>query len=244
MNRLRVSVLTIWAIGLAVLLGAGRYSLFIRAQLWPLLLATLLMFVLLLLAMVARRGTAAPRASAAAWVRSALLLLPLAYMFPLMSRASSSGLNSFALQKRSLGMNTGPESSIGPGDAAYPVLDKNPPVPGGGETCGIDVVARHFRHLIGRHVVTDGRVYRDDALPDGQMALYRFVVVCCAADAMPVQVVVKASDLSGLRNDQWVRVEGAVGSAHQDGGEIPVIDATKVTTIPPPDEPYLSPYRY
>lgn len=240
MNWLRFFVFVIWSLALAALLLLGRYSLFIRAQLWPLLLGTLLMFVLFLVAMgIRRRGAAA---SAAAWAGSSLLLLPLAYLFPLMSRASASGLNSFALQKRSLGLSNGLDSSFGSANSPLPVSSASADAKG--ETMSIGAIAQHFQRLIGQRVVTDGRVYRDDSVPGGQLQIYRFVVVCCAADAMPVQVVVKAPDTAGLKNDQWVRVAGTVGSMQQDGSPVPMINATRVTPIPAPQEPYLSPYRF
>ena len=239
MNQLRLFVFTIWSAGLAALLLLGRYSLFIRAQLWPLLLGTLLMFVLFLVAMGIRRRRGAS-ATAAAWARSLLLLLPLAYVFPLMSRASASGLNSFALQKRSLGLSSGLDSSFESANGPLPTSSVNAE----GETVSIGVLARHFRKLSGKHVITDGRIYHDDSVAGGQLQIYRFVVVCCAADAMPVQVVVKGADSAAFKNDQWVRVEGTVGSMQQDGAAVPVINATRVIPIAAPPEPYLSPYRF
>jgi putative membrane protein len=236
MNRLRTFVLGVWAIGLGVLLIAGRHSLFIRAQLWPLLLGTVVMFVLFLVAMFARRKIAVTgRPSAAVWLRSSLLLLPLAYMFPLMSDAASlSGLNSFALQKRALGLDAGTDLSGG-----SPVAAATDP----SQVTSMGYILMHRRKLDGRRVVTEGRIYKDDTLPSGQVMLFRFVVVCCAADAMPVQFVISPPAVSSLQDDEWVRVDGTFHLVEKDGADVLTIEASKIDPIPAPQNPYLSPYQ-
>ncbi len=106
-------------------------------------------------------------------------------------------------------------------------------------------MAQRFRHPDGQRVVTEGRVFRDESLPAGTVGLYRFVIVCCAADAIPVQVVLRSADAARLPNDGWVRVEGTVGSVDAaDGAAVAVVNADRVTTIAAPSNPYLSPARY
>lgn len=238
MNRLRVLVLGIWAAGLSFVMIIGRYSLFIRAQLWPLLLGTVLMFALLLIAMFARRKIAVVRkASAAVWLRSGLLLLPLAYMFPMISdTASASGLNSFALHKRTLGLDSGPDVSSGSPDKIV-AADS-------GKVVSLGYILKHRGKLKGHRVITEGRIFRDDALPPGQVMLFRFVVVCCAADAMPVQAVIKSPATASLKDDQWVRVDGTFHLLDEEGARVLEIDATRIDPIPAPAQPYLSPYSF
>ena len=102
-GRWRALVLTAWVVGLALLLGFGRYSLFIRAQLWPLALCNVLILLLFLIAMAVRPvHGGSNRISPAGFVRGGMLLLPLLYMSSLLSGAAASGLNSFALGKRSI----------------------------------------------------------------------------------------------------------------------------------------------
>ncbi len=107
-GRWRVLVLTAWTAGLALLLGFGRYSLFIRANCGREPLCNVLILLLFLVAMVFRpvHGSS-NRISPAGWVRGGMLLLPLFYMSSLLSVAAASGLDSFALQKRSLGLGFG-----------------------------------------------------------------------------------------------------------------------------------------
>jgi putative membrane protein len=236
-SRWRGAVLGAWALGLIGILAAGRYSLFIRATLWPLLFATLLIVLLFIVAMMIRPvHDGGGRIRAANWIRGAMLLLPLLYMCTLLTGAAASGLNSFALQKRSLGFTAAADSMAADSDTSA--------MPGANQLISLGYLAKHMNRLIGSHVVVDGRVFHDDALPAGQITLYRFVVVCCAADAMPIQVAVKSSAVAGFHNDDWVRVSGTFTHEDRDGKRFYLIDADQVNGIAVPDEPYLSPYQF
>jgi putative membrane protein len=245
MKRLRIVVMAAWGTGLCVLLAAGKYSLFIRAELWPLLLGTVVMFLLFLVSMFAVRGTSQRKGiRPAAWLQVGMLLLPLLYMFSTISGASaSSGLNSFAFHKRSLGANAGFDSADTLTDASVKSATPDSPLQ------SIGYIAKHFRKMDGRHIITEGRSVKDESGADDQTTLYRFVVVCCAADAMPVQVVVRfpkdsSINASSIKEDCWLRVEGTLHSADQGSGPVPVIEASRVKEITAPAEPYLSPYRW
>jgi putative membrane protein len=237
-NRWRGVVLGMWAVGIAMLLIAGRYSLFIRAQLWPLLLGSLLILLFFLIAMIARPAHAASgRIRMATWIRGAMLLLPLLYMSNLVSGGAASGLNSFALEKRSLGLSSASDS-LGIGtDSDMTPTDAN-------KLVSLGYISKHLHRLTGTRVVTDARVFRDETLPAGEIAVYRFVVVCCAADAMPVELVVNSPKTAGFKNDDWIRIGGILQIEVMNGKRVPVIEADKIDPIPAPDEPYLSPYAF
>jgi uncharacterized repeat protein (TIGR03943 family) len=236
-SRWRGLVLTAWAAGLALLLVVGRYALFIRATLWPLLLASTVILVLFVLAMIARGGGGSKRVSAAGWLRGGMLLLPLLYMCSLLSGAAASGLNSFALQKRSIGLNSASDTLGTSSDSELPAMTP-------GSVINLGSVARHLSALSGQPIVTEGRVWRDDSLPAGQIVIFRFVVVCCAADAMPVQAVVISPKTADFKNDDWVRVSGVLKVEEKDGDRIATIQADKIDPIPAPEEPYLSPFQF
>jgi uncharacterized repeat protein (TIGR03943 family) len=69
--------------------------------------------------------------------------------------------------------------------------------------------------------------------PEG-FELARYSISCCAADAAAAVVSV-ATDGPAPSRDQWVTVTGVYrhGTADQ-----PVVDATKVVEVAPPDDPY------
>ena len=88
-----------------------------------------------------------------------------------------------------------------------------------------------------------GFVYLDDAADEAEFTLTRFVVGCCAADAMAVGLPVSLADglPSGgeLEEGQWVRVVGQF--AVSTGNSIPVLVAEQLEAVPEPNQPYLYP---
>lgn len=82
-----------------------------------------------------------------------------------------------------------------------------------------------------------GFVARDDGMPADEFSLTRFVVSCCAADALTVQARVVGAPPGRFENDQWVRVQGRL---YPLGREV-LIDAHEVIEIERPQHPYLNP---
>lgn len=98
-----------------------------------------------------------------------------------------------------------------------------------------------------RHVETTvkllGLVYRDAELekhfgPGRKTALYRFVLACCAADALPVTVGLEG-DIPDFAPDQWVEAEGVFSLVPIDKGSVPVLKLVKITPVDSPADPFL-----
>lgn len=102
------------------------------------------------------------------------------------------------------------------------------------------------RSLDGVTVRLEGLVVNDPAVPDG-FRLTRFMVSCCAADGVPLQVIVH-HDGPPLADDTWVIADVVWRSPEvpydETTGPRPVeADASSVVVVPdPPDDPYESPY--
>ncbi len=88
-----------------------------------------------------------------------------------------------------------------------------------------------------------GFVYLDDAADEAEFTLTRFVVGCCAADAMavglPVSLAAGLPSRGELEEGQWVRVVGQF--AVSTGNSIPVLVAEQLEAVPEPNQPYLYP---
>jgi putative membrane protein len=95
--------------------------------------------------------------------------------------------------------------------------------------------------LNGEMVDLIGFVYHDPRLVTGQFLVGRYTVACCIADATAIGITVNWSAAAGLRDNDWVRVQGKLSSGQLDGKAVPVIDADQVIPIPEPDQPYLFP---
>lgn len=91
----------------------------------------------------------------------------------------------------------------------------------------------------GKPVRVTGFVYRDARLPPGTFLVARFVVQCCAVDAQPVGLLVRASEAPSLAAGQWVAVEGVMEVGEVNGRRRAVVTASAVREAPRPDQPYL-----
>ncbi len=136
-------------------------------------------------------------------------------------------------------------------DAYVPLESADPfgPLPAGDppELRVFDFVDRALwddaRSLAGADVALEGLVVNGDEAPDGFL-LTRFLVSCCAADGIPIQVRVRSVDMP-LANDTWVRVvvRWRPPVAGTDTTAVVEADLVSLELIDdPPDSPYESPY--
>ena len=104
--------------------------------------------------------------------------------------------------------------------------------------------------LIGQLVPDKSKAGSKSAVPAGSFKLLRLVMVCCAADAMPVAVKVQTKlPPMTMRDMQWLKVTGRVhyqprSKADSDGVDYgdqpePVIAADSIRKISAPQEKYL-----
>ena len=104
--------------------------------------------------------------------------------------------------------------------------------------------------LIGQFAPIKVKTGAESKVPAGSFELFRLVMVCCAADAMPVAVRIEGkAQPKGLREMQWLKVTGRVQyrprirdeGDQTDYGDIPepVIVADSIKKIEAPREKYL-----
>jgi putative membrane protein len=97
----------------------------------------------------------------------------------------------------------------------------------------------------GRKVSINGFVYKDDSLKKYEFVTARMVMNCCAADTQLIGILCSFEDVVGLKEEEWVRIEGVLGSTvYKDpasGTEVvlPAVKVTKLAKIKRPENPYL-----
>ena len=96
--------------------------------------------------------------------------------------------------------------------------------------------AQALARRAGAQVSLLGFVVRETGMPAQEFVLTRFLVSCCVADALSVQVRVVGAP-PGTKTDQWVRVEGALYPLENEA----LVDASRVTPVERPADPYLNP---
>lgn len=97
---------------------------------------------------------------------------------------------------------------------------------------------------MGKNVMIKGMVHKDDAEITDKFGsevflLYRFVITCCAADAIPAGMLVDAADCSSYHEGDWIAVQGTFIAIKKDEENIPMIKAPTITKINAPENPYL-----
>jgi uncharacterized repeat protein (TIGR03943 family) len=100
----------------------------------------------------------------------------------------------------------------------------------------VDTAAADLRARAGEIVTMDGFVTIDPGDTD-RFQLTRFVITCCVADATISYVTVVDAPPGRFADDDWVRVTGRI---YPLGADI-LVDASSVTPISPPEDPYLTP---
>lgn len=91
----------------------------------------------------------------------------------------------------------------------------------------------------GQKVKVQGFVIHPTEFAADYMLISRFVITCCAADAYPVGLPVKlAQNRQAYQPDTWLEVEGTMITANLAGKRQLTIQATSLTPISEPENPY------
>jgi len=103
----------------------------------------------------------------------------------------------------------------------------------GYESVSVIGVALRLRETQTQKVAAMGLVVHRMELPADQFLLVRFRMVCCAADAQPVAVLVRWADAASLKENKWVKVFGSTDP------QAKVLVADEVEPTKEPGNPYL-----
>ncbi len=103
----------------------------------------------------------------------------------------------------------------------------------------------HISHIVmndqtyqGEEVEIIGQAAFSDRLPEGAFYLFRFIIICCAADAVPTGLIVTGYDGEDIKEDGWYRVKGKVGYLDVEGKEYVSLDVKEIIPADTPDFPY------
>lgn len=89
----------------------------------------------------------------------------------------------------------------------------------------------------GSEVDFTGFVTRDSGMGADEFVLTRFLISCCVADALSVEVRVVGAPPGRFDQDDWVRVSGKI---YPVGGDV-IVDAASIEAVKRPKKPYLNP---
>jgi putative membrane protein len=169
----------------------------------------------------------------------------LVLLIPLIAASilSPSALSSTTLSNRSstAGVAAMPSWNAESQKSAQEALAADPSQPVPVEVTDLITLSRspeQIKAFEGRKVRTVGLFV---AQPGSSPKLVRWIMWCCAADAMPASVELSGNVTGNWKDTDWLEV---IGKAHFDstlGTVVPRIDVESITPTQEPDEPYLSP---
>ena len=236
-RRVPALVFLAWLCAYVWLMKGGRYAAYLNPKLWPFLVMAVTIALLFLISAMRRSPARAHiRGGAEMWLQTILLGLPLLFLWVIHGES----LGAHTLTKRSLSLNMGAPAAAQPTDAdSAGSFSKDGAVEA---VTLIELKIDRRQELIGKRVSTDGIVYRGkerlrdfllEELPAGSFILFRFRIICCAADAVPIGVLV-SGDRPDLKDNAWIRVAGRYVIEEIGGDAVPCIKAEVVREIPPP----------
>lgn len=101
----------------------------------------------------------------------------------------------------------------------------------------------NMNQYVGYRVAIKGFVFKDDPeLKDNEFLASRFMMSCCTADLVPCGIVCQYEQLSALKADTWITVEGIIHIGEYLGEDEPQITVTSISEAKKPKEEYIYPY--
>jgi uncharacterized repeat protein (TIGR03943 family) len=237
-----------WMVALVYLLGSRRYMDFLRPEFGLLLVPAVFIAMSFMIAAIAGNRTTDVDVSTA--LRAAVLLLPLVFLIG----APSAMLGELAFKNRFVGTDTIASNAREPSGERFPwengqneeeasLIDMTRPRSRAAGECFITDLYRRAGRYDGRRVVFTGMIMRDEALKEHfggrDTAIYRFLITCCAADALPLAVAVDTDGAKPFAKDQWVRVTGTFSLQRVDDKSFPLVTDAALEPIEAPVIPYL-----
>ena len=225
----KIVILAGWAVFLGWLPLFGRADLarLLHPDLWWLLLAAVV--VLALLAAVQCRSLSRLRHQPSSWWQwpsLAILLLP--PLFFLQAREARFDGETFA--KRSLASLEAyrpPQST-----EEAPAADLSGEVP-------LSTLYGNIDAYLGKEVEVVCQTLDNRQLPENVVMCYRYLMNCCAADAMPLFIFISYGEGEAVQGERWVQARGTL-SLHRGGGlTVPQLTLGRMSYVEEPAFPFL-----
>jgi uncharacterized repeat protein (TIGR03943 family) len=239
MRKILVKVVSVlWALLLVSLLlpdssGALTLHTFLKPDLWWLVSFGALIYFTFLLVPYSECGCGHNHVKSrlGAFVKPLILLAPIPFIVAFGDAEYGSDGLSTRLVKKNLQLKTSTASVTGP------------------ELIGRDTTAltdflklsNEPESFIGRRVKTIGMLYQDGQGSEDHLLGFRYVMSCCAADAMPVGVLINKPEGFVLEKDAWYEFEGIVKPDSIEGYFVVKMDDVLIRQIEKPSQTWLYP---
>ncbi|MDR1535159.1 MAG: TIGR03943 family protein [Planctomycetota bacterium] len=230
----KFTVCLVWLLAILGLLSGGRFEMFLIPEFFHVLWPAAVILILFTCSRIGEppSGGIVLREAAGAL----LLLLPLYGIW----RAEGMVLESDAFNTRfigglSTGEGDGPAAGTPPGTGF-----SNQPV----SEVPMDKIFENPYLYAGRRLAVVGMLTTDNRQVAELMGrncpvLFRFAMTCCAADAIPLALVVDLPESASLEENAWARVTGKFAIRRIQGQKIPILEEPELRPVKRPERPYL-----
>ena len=188
--------------------------------------------------------------------QSRVEFLPALFLVPVLYYAAmpDAMLGNQAFKKRFIGTNNGAISRQAPSILSAQGAEKDPDIASPPkEIEGTQQETPQERTILdiflkpnfykGQRVIVTGMILRDEQLKPHfggrDTAVYRFLINCCAADALPLAIALDSDDADAFTNDQWVQIDGIFNVQQSNGKPVPMISKPRIKPVEAPAVPYL-----
>ncbi len=239
MRKILVKVVSVlWALLLVSLLlpdnnGATTLHTFLKPDLWWLVAGGALIYVMFLLVPFSDCGCTHNhvKSRVGAFIKPLILLAPAPFILAFGNAEYGTDGLATRLVKRNIQLETSTKSLTVPelGDRDSIALT---------DFLKLTTEPESF---LGRRVKTIGMLYQDGQGSDDYLLGFRYVMSCCAADAMPVGVLINKPQDFILEKDAWYEFEGTVQPDSIEGYFVIKMDDVLIRPIEKPSQTWLYP---
>ena len=235
----RIVILTVWAcfFGWLVSYGQNHLGRLLHPDLWWLVTSATVILALFLTVNLRRQIVSSQQGNFwLRWPALIILLVPLLYFIP----AQKGRFNAATLEKRAIQTESGfiqgnlaPDSSV---SNDYPPL-----LPKKGEATDIPLTRLVMRpdKYQDQEIEVVCKTFVDERLPEDLFMCYRYLMNCCAADAMPVFLFVRHPEAGTITHDAWIQAKGTFSLMEKESQQFPSLQADSILYIKEPPFPYL-----
>jgi putative membrane protein len=225
---LNTALLLIWIAFLSWLLTFGKNDLIrlLHPRLWWILGFALVVLSLFVVSLITGRGQSAKKSLLVELPGIAILLVPVFYF----TIATDAKLDEASLHNRVIQDEDGfflnnlpPLELFGESEFSNMTFSEILRAPEKYENQDVEVVCQSFVN---------------DDLPENVAMCYRYLITCCAADALPVFFFLMHDDELEIENNRWIRVGGKFSTFSNNDMEFPSITVAGVEYVKEPTFPW------
>ena len=175
---------------------------------------------------------------------NSLMYLPFIFVLALAFGVQTNTLDSNLAAAK--GLNTEKTSAAAPYEMTRPLAAKL------SQMSFINVTDRDYTEImnefefysqdyVGKEISMTGFVFRPPAISQHQFSLVRYVIVCCAADALPYCVLCELKAARDYEDGTWLTIRGIIEQATYDNKAVAAVRITSAQKIKEPANPYVYP---